>query len=175
MPWLLMKPAMDELLTIAPPRPCFSICRISYFRQSHVPLRLMSMVSVPFVLGLLHDRDPMALDARVVKGIVEAPKSLDSFFDQGFDFGCPRHVRPDEDSFAPGAPDQVTVAFPSISRRPATTTRAPFLANRTDVSRPMPEVPPVTSATLPSHSAISFSSPVQISSAGTRSTSQWEA
>ena len=30
--------------TMAPPPPCLSICWISYFRQSHVPLRLMSMV-----------------------------------------------------------------------------------------------------------------------------------
>jgi hypothetical protein len=62
---------------------------------------------VPFFFGLLDDRDPMALDARVVEGIVKAPKSRDSFFNQGFDFGCTRHIRLDKDSFTPGASDQV--------------------------------------------------------------------
>src|SRR5580704_5535451 len=38
------RPVIDAIFTIAPPPPCLSICRISYFRQSHTPLRLMSMV-----------------------------------------------------------------------------------------------------------------------------------
>src|SRR6267154_6104772 len=44
------------------------------------------------------------------------------------------------------------VSLPSISRRPETTTFAPFFAKRMAVSRPMPVVPPVISATFPSRS-----------------------
>src|SRR6266567_1067035 len=38
-----VRPATDAMLTMAPPPPCLSICWISYFRQSHTPLRLISM------------------------------------------------------------------------------------------------------------------------------------
>jgi len=41
-----------------------------------------------------------------------------------------------------------TTACPSLSRRPATTTFAPVLANCRAAASPMPEVPPVTNATL---------------------------
>ncbi len=39
-----IRPVTDDIFTIAPPPPCRSICRISYLRQSHTPLRLMSIV-----------------------------------------------------------------------------------------------------------------------------------
>src|SRR5271157_1250770 len=38
------RPVIEDIFTIAPPPPCLSICRISYFRQSQTPLRLMLMV-----------------------------------------------------------------------------------------------------------------------------------
>ena len=79
-PSLPIKPATEELLTMAPPRPCFSICCISNFRQSHVPLRLMSIGSVPVFLALLDDRNPVALDAGVIEGVIQSAKSLDSSF-----------------------------------------------------------------------------------------------
>src|SRR5271155_5086578 len=33
-----IRPVIDAMFTIAPPLPCLSICRISYFRQSQTPL-----------------------------------------------------------------------------------------------------------------------------------------
>src|SRR5580658_7082339 len=38
------KPRIDDMFTMAPPPPCLRICWISYFRQSHTPLRLTSIV-----------------------------------------------------------------------------------------------------------------------------------
>src|SRR2546429_504897 len=38
-----MSPATDDMLTMAPAPPCLSICGISYFMQSQVPLRLILM------------------------------------------------------------------------------------------------------------------------------------
>src|SRR5262245_38386504 len=43
----------------------------------------------------------------------------------------------------------LTTSAPSCSRRPETTTLAPARANPKADALPMPEVPPVTSATLP--------------------------
>src|SRR5579872_2784942 len=37
-------PKTEAIFTIAPPLPCFSIRRISYFRHRHTPLRLIQMV-----------------------------------------------------------------------------------------------------------------------------------
>src|SRR5437879_21743 len=44
-----------------------------------------------------------------------------------------------------------TTCAPSFSRRPVNTTLAPARANAIAVALPMPEVPPVTSATFPSN------------------------
>jgi len=40
-----IRPATDDMLTMAPPAPCLSICWISYFMQRKTPVRLMAMTS----------------------------------------------------------------------------------------------------------------------------------
>src|SRR6266446_7808397 len=42
------RPANDEVQTIAPPPPCFSICAISALRQSHTPVRLIPITRFQF-------------------------------------------------------------------------------------------------------------------------------
>src|SRR5262249_11921612 len=49
----------------------------------------------------------------------------------------------------PAARTSWAVCFPSATRRAARTTAAPSWAKRTQAARPMPELPPVTKATLP--------------------------
>src|SRR5439155_9657838 len=51
-------------------------------------------------------------------------------------------------AFPPAFSIAWTTACPSFSRRPATTTFAPAFASATAAALPMPEVPPVTTATL---------------------------
>src|SRR5581483_10905948 len=55
----------------------------------------------------------------------------------------------------PASPPAVRTSFstasPSATVRPRNTTRAPSAANRDTIPLPMPRVPPVTSATLPSN------------------------
>src|SRR6266446_1814198 len=57
----------------------------------------------------------------------------------------------------PAARTRSSVSFPSDSRRPATTTLAPAFAKSTAVSRPIPDVPPVTIPILPCNSAVMIS------------------
>src|SRR6201747_1730129 len=51
-----------------------------------------------------------------------------------------------------------TTSLPRASSRSATTPWAPSSANRCTVARPMPEQPPVTTATFPSRRPVMFSS-----------------
>ena len=85
---------------------------------------------VPVFLALLDDGHPVTLDAGVIEGVVQAAKSRDGFFHHSFDISCPRHVRPDENSFTTGSADQVNSFVSFLSRRPATTTRAPLLGEK---------------------------------------------
>lgn len=50
----------------------------------------------------------------------------------------------------PSAVSSSTVALSSVSRRATTTTPAPARARAPVIARPMPELPPVTTATRPS-------------------------
>ena len=49
----------------------------------------------------------------------------------------------------PAASNSSMVAFSSLSRRATTTTRAPARASAPVTARPIPELPPVTTATRP--------------------------
>src|ERR1700691_4664613 len=51
----------------------------------------------------------------------------------------------------------VTASFSSFSRRPVITTWAPSSTKRLAVARPIPLLPPVITATLPSSAPIDFS------------------
>jgi len=104
--------------------------------------------AIPVVFGLLCDWNPVAFNSCVVKGDVEAAVLVDGLLQESLDGSGLRDVGLDEDAFATCGADEIGVSWPSTSRRPATTTLAPSFANKTAVSRPMPEVPPVTMATL---------------------------
>src|SRR6266568_1599724 len=149
-----MRPATDAMLTMAPPPPCLSICWISYFRQSHTPLRLMSITrsqspSDCSATGLKLPSIPALLNATSKRPnfstVFQTSASTSVAFDTSVLTNKPS---------PPAARTRSIVSFPSDSRRPATTTLAPAFAKSTAVSRPIPDVPPVTIPTLPCNSAV---------------------
>src|SRR5207253_2186337 len=57
----------------------------------------------------------------------------------------------------PSSSISAMTAWPSVSRRPLTTTCAPSFANCRAVARPIPALPPVTKTTLPANQLMKFS------------------
>src|SRR5579863_2453360 len=141
-------PITDAIFTIAPPAPCLIICLISYFRQSHIPLRSTAMVrsqssSDCLMMGTQTPSMPALLNATSRR-----PNFSTVFWTSA---STSRALVTSAFTNRPSPPTSAisfTVSLPSASRRPETTTLAPDFANKTAVSRPMPDVPPVTSATL---------------------------
>src|SRR5579862_3148473 len=157
-----ISPATDDMFTMAPPPPCFSICGISYFRLSQTPFTLMSITwsnssSVQSNSGCHLPSMPALLNAT----------SSRPYFSTVLCTNDCTSVALETSPFTkiPSPPaDRIrrTVSFPSASRRPVITTLAPSFAKSTAVSRPMPVVPPVISATLPHSSpcrSVAISSP----------------
>ncbi len=107
---------------------------------------------IPVFFGLSDDGRPDTLDSGVIEGDIQAAKSLHRLLDERLNFGGFRTSVFTNRPSPPAARTSSTVSLPSRSRRPATTTLAPAFAKSTAVSRPMPDVPPVTSPTLPSNS-----------------------
>ena len=143
---------------MAPP-PCASMRGISYFMHSQTPVRLIAQHAVPGSSGYSGDRPPpTAGDAGVVEGEVEPAVGGDRRRDQGLDRGGVGHVGGDEERLAAGGLDLVAVSRPPATAMSATTTRAPSRAKASAVARPMPDPPPVTSATLPSNCPTTMSS-----------------
>src|SRR6266851_5038905 len=147
-----IRPATEDMLTMAPGLPCLSIWRISYLRHSQVPLRLMLMTesqscSDCSIMGFHCPSMPALLKARSRRPNVSTVFWIRDWTSEDLETSDFTN-RPSP----PAARTRLMVSLPSASRRPETTTFAPFFAKRMAVSRPMPVVPPVISAAFPSRS-----------------------
>jgi hypothetical protein len=87
--------------------------------------------------------------APVVKGDVEPAEFVDRKIHHPLDVRIFRDVGADESCVTAEFFISATTCAPSFSRRPVRTTFAPARANSMAVVLPIPDVPPVTSATLP--------------------------
>src|SRR5271170_7343287 len=151
-------PSTDAVLTIAPPPPCLSICRISYFKHNHTPLRLMLMTRSQSSSDWLMIAAVLPSIPALLNATSSLPNFSTAFFtrfstSEAFDTSVFTNK-----ASPPAARTNSTLSFPSVSRLPATTTFAPAFAKSIAVSRPIPDVPPVTSAVLPSNSLVIISS-----------------
>jgi hypothetical protein len=89
--------------------------------------------------GLVRDGANPAVGASIVDRDIETAKLCDGPVDQSADLILVADVGVDELKERRSSAS----ALPASSRRPATTTFAPFLANATAVARPMPVSAPV--------------------------------
>jgi hypothetical protein len=87
---------------------------------------------------------------RIVEGIVQSLIRGHRVMHQRLDLRLLRHIRTDEEGLT-ACRIASTVSSPSATRRAAITTHAPAWANMRAVALPMPALPPVTNATLPSN------------------------
>jgi hypothetical protein len=106
--------------------------------------------TVKVFLGLIDNGHPFAFNAGIVKGDVEAAKFIDSFVDQRLHIGGFRNVGFYEAGVAARGADE----FGGFRSFKFAATLAPAWAKSTAVSRPMPEVPPVTTAILSRKSVV---------------------
>src|SRR5262244_223509 len=142
---------------MAPP-PCTSIWGISYFIHNQTPLRLTLMTrsksssvrstngAVVPIPALLNAASRWPYTARVCWTIVATCSAWDTSV-------WTKQASP------PAAWIISTVSSPSALRRAAITTLAPFRANAKAVALPIPELPPVTKATLPSNVCVIVAPP----------------
>ncbi len=124
-------------------------------RLDHVRQHDLAAVEGP---GQVHGQDPVpglegdveerleALHARVVDEDVDRPEALPDLGERGLDRGSIRHVHGDADRAPSSSPAADAAASPSRSR---IAVRAPSRASRWLMPKPMPDAPPVTTATLP--------------------------
>ena len=144
---------VEAMLTIAPPPPCASIWRISYFMQRKIDFRLTAMIRSNVLLLDVGQPLPLELDGGGVHGAVQPAERLDraghECFDRagvgdvGGDEAAARHRRRRSARRSPGR------ASAAMSD---TTTLAPASAKAMAIARPIPPAPPVTSATFPAKS-----------------------
>src|SRR5262249_9296971 len=147
-------PATLDVLTIAPP-PFLSITGISWRIELRRPHTLMSKMrrysaSVACSSGPVHST-PALLKAMSSFPNFSTVKST-IFFTSASLATSARTNAASPPSFLISA----TTCAPSFSRLPERTTFAPPRANAIAVALPMPEVPPVTSATLPANVLLLF-------------------
>src|SRR3989442_6731079 len=145
MPGMPAIAAIVATLTIAPPRSASAAT--SCFIESHVPLRLTSTVRVQSassssVMGPMTPSVPALLNATSRRPYDRRAESTSFRTSASRVTSVATNVDSPQWRRMSG-----TTAVPSVSRRPATTTRAPSAAKASAVALPMPDVPPVTSAT----------------------------
>jgi hypothetical protein len=120
------------------------------------------------------DQGARKLQASGIERAVERAVTRDRAAHQRLDLLVLSYIRPDERRFAAGLDDQAGHLLTAIFRRPARTTDAPRRPNPSAVARPMPEVPPTTSATLPSNEITSPSEDRQLARNCTKPTGSGE-
>jgi hypothetical protein len=98
--------------------------------------------------GLLRDRTNLALGCRIVDGDVEATEARDGLRDKIADIVFFATSARTYSASEPSERNSSASASPASSRRPETTTLAPFLAKANAAARPIPVSAPVTRATL---------------------------
>jgi hypothetical protein len=97
--------------------------------------------------GLVRDRANLAFGAGIVHRDIETAKPCDGLVDQSADLILVATSALMNSASEPKERSSLTSALPASSRRPATTTLAPFLAKATAAARPMPVSPPVIKTT----------------------------
>ena len=141
---------MEELFIMTPP-PCSSITGISYFMDNQTPLKLVSTTSSKTSSVVRISRAIMPPTPALLKAISNRPYPFTVWFTM---FSTCEAIRTSVWTNIASPPAFFiisTVSIPSFSLRLATTTLAPLSPNLIAVARPMPELPPVTSATLPAN------------------------
>src|SRR5581483_10760773 len=144
-------PAADAVLTIAPPVPCLSIWRISYFMHSHTPLRSTAMTrskfssvssavlswrpAIPALLCAQSSR-PKCLTAAATVASTSAARVTSHLWNA---------------ASPPALLIRATVSSPAGTAS-TTSTLAPSRAAAKAEARPIPLAAPVTKATLPCNS-----------------------
>src|SRR5262249_3311397 len=147
-------PATLDVLTIAPP-PFLSITGISWRIELRRPHTLMSKMrrysaSVACSSGPVHST-PALLKAMSSFPNFSTAKSTIFFTSASLAISARMNA-----ASPPSFLISATTCAPSFSRLPERTTFAPPRAKATAVALPMPEVPPVTSATLPENVLLLF-------------------
>ena len=142
-------PAADAVLTMAPP-PCPSIWRTSYFMHSHTPVTLTAIVRsksfwVQAVVDLPLPSIPALLNAQSSRPYASTARPTIASTSAEFETSARTNV-----AAPPAAVTCSTVSWPPASVTSATTTLAPSRAKTSAAARPIPDPPPVTSATFPS-------------------------
>jgi len=97
----------------------------------------------------------VAFDASIVEANIETAARLHSMLGQCLDLGRDHDICSVKLAIPPASRIIETVSSPRSVLRLPITTCAPSRANASAVARPIPDPPPVTSATLPSNSFIS--------------------
>ena len=116
---------------------------------------------VPAVERNARGRPLLAECAGIVESDIEAAIALLRTLDQLFGERLVAYVARQRESVASLVGDFTDKDSSSALRRAATTTLAPARANSFAVARPIPELAPVTIATLPLRSIIDISKPLQ--------------
>jgi hypothetical protein len=97
--------------------------------------------------GLVRDRADRTFGSGVVDGDIETPKPRDGLVDHIADVILLSNVRVDELGIRAESAQLLNERLDGLSRRPATTTIAPFLAKATAAARPILVWPPVIKTT----------------------------
>jgi hypothetical protein len=130
------------------PLPCSRIWRSSYFMQFQTPRRLIPVHTLEFFTAHISQLKGGRLYPSVVASGIEATKGGYCLRDHRRYFGLVRDIAPDTNCLCPEETRSSAAERTAFSLKSASATAAPSSAKALEVTRPMPEPAPVTSATL---------------------------
>src|SRR5918996_1579504 len=147
-------PAADAVLTTCP-SPCSIIRGTNERMPWATPSRLTSTIQRQRSAGTVHASPPMPTPALLHSTCAVPNRSNVAAASASTADGSRTSVTTAATSSAPNWSARASVALSSAARSTsATTTRIPSRAKRWASAKPMPDAPPVTTATLPSRSSI---------------------
>src|SRR5919106_621514 len=147
-------PAADAVLTTCP-SPCSIIRGTNERMPWATPSRLTSTIQRQRSAGTVHASPPMPTPALLHSTCAVPNRSNVAAASASTADGSRTSVTTAATSSAPNWSARASIALSSAARSTsATTTRIPSRAKRWASAKPMPDAPPVTTATLPSRSSI---------------------